>query len=639
MATRNQINGEPTQTTVTCPASRCPLPSWSRTFSNNEALLEHARQTRAQHPLCTICLRVFKDTAALEQHVEAKHVVICQPCNRKYKSQSAIDQHWRSSTAHPNCPVCGAGAPDTPALAEHIANAHPKIRCCGILLSENDLDAHYLTSRNHPTCGMCNIGFATELEYAEHNSHVHSELQCKVCAEQFPSPEALWAHTADPSSHRRCEFCNAEFKETSALVEHYTETHLSSNDVQDMSNSVIDVSTRSPTPPMNRAYAPLSLPTPGAVVEAGHTTASPAYPRAPPSRASTGSHSAGGSEMASGLIFSPNSASTIRPSPNLGDSSSSGSPSHSHPKSQSPSITTGPPPPGLGNSSSSVSHAHTHWSFNNNRPAAVQSPRPGSSSDGPFSDHATITAVHRSAHASPTPAQLTRSSPYPAAPSPHYALSSSPASAPSPPLPIPVRAEGPVDPVTPARNGVLIASSPQLHDQQQHLQRQQRQLPHPPSSARSKGSVAETPSGDLANFHLLKGSPLQSVVDFDTPTPSPRTPSASPADQQAFLLASRTGAPYYPLADGRRFMPGSSGISPTYARTHRAAADAIPETRSLFFCRVCQVDPCREITATACGHVFCNACIVEEVRENARCPVCNAAVLLFALLKLDLSQV
>ena len=52
------------------------------------------------------------------QHVEAKHVVICQPCNRKYKSQSAIDQHWRSSTAHPNCPVCGAGAADTPALAE-----------------------------------------------------------------------------------------------------------------------------------------------------------------------------------------------------------------------------------------------------------------------------------------------------------------------------------------------------------------------------------------------------------------------------------------------------------------------------------------------------------------------------------------
>ncbi len=63
----------------------------------------------------------------------------------------------------------------------------------------------------------------------------------------------------------------------------------------------------------------------------------------------------------------------------------------------------------------------------------------------------------------------------------------------------------------------------------------------------------------------------------------------------------------------------------------------MPDVGSPFHCRVCHVDPCREITATACGHVFCNACIVEEVRENARCPVCNAAVLLFALLRLDLS--
>ena len=355
--------------------------------------------------------------------------------------------------------------------------------------------------------------------------------------------------------------------------------------------------------------------------------------------------------MADVLIFSPHSASTLRPSPNLGDGSSSDSPSHSYPKSQSPFNNNWPatgrsprsgvssdgstPPPGLSDGSSRVSHSHTHWSFNNNRPAASQSPRSTFSSDIGLSNHATGAAY------SPAPASLPRAQPARASPSqvfltPPHASSLSPA--PSPPLPVPLRAEGsvgPVNPVTPARNGVRIASSPQPHEtQEQQFQRQQRQLHHPPSSARSKGSVAETPSGDLANFHLLKGSPLQSVVDFDTPTPSPRTPSASPADQ-AFLLASRTGAPYFPLADGRRFLPGSSGISPTFARAERAAAATIPEAISPFHCRVCQVDPCREITATACGHVFCNTCIVEEVRENARCPVCNAAVLLFALLKLD----
>ena len=50
---------------------------------------------------------------------------------------------------------------------QHIANAHPKVRCCGSLLNESDLDMHYLTSRNHPVCNMCNVGFPTEQEYAE----------------------------------------------------------------------------------------------------------------------------------------------------------------------------------------------------------------------------------------------------------------------------------------------------------------------------------------------------------------------------------------------------------------------------------------------------------------------------------------
>jgi len=214
-------------------------------------------------------------------------------------------------------------------------------------------------------------------------------------------------------------------------------------------------------------------------------------------------------------------------------------------------------------------------------------------------------------------------------------LSSSPP--PSPPLPILPRAVGPV---TPARRVAHSRSQSQSHMQSQsqsQLTSHQLDPQLQPSSVRSKGSVAETPSGDLANFHLLKGSPLQSVVDFDTPTPSPRTPSmpsVSPADAQAFALRAHSGASL-PLTADHRFLPGS-GISPSVARAQRVGAMSAA-ARSPFYCRVCGVDPCLEITVTACGHLFCNVCIVEEVRENARCPVCNAAVLLFALLKLDIS--
>jgi len=211
----------------------------------------------------------------------------------------------------------------------------------------------------------------------------------------------------------------------------------------------------------------------------------------------------------------------------------------------------------------------------------------------------------------------------------------------SSPPPIPPRVTGPVTPA--AHRGGLHAHS--RSQSQTHSQLQSHQLgvgsqQAPPSSARSKVSVAETPSGDLANFHLLKGSPLQSVADFDTPTPSPRTPSMtsmSPADAQAFALAiANGGGGSLPAlaADHRRFLSGSS-VSPSVSRAQRAAASY--GYRSSFYCRICQADPCHDITATACGHVFCNVCIVEEVRENARCPVCNAAVLLFAMLKLDIS--
>ena len=220
-----------------------------------------------------------------------------------------------------------------------------------------------------------------------------------------------------------------------------------------------------------------------------------------------------------------------------------------------------------------------------------------------------------------------------AVPSVPLTTSSSSSSSPSPPLPVLPRVVGPV---TPARRGAHSRSHSQS---QSHLQAASQEVgpQPPPSSVRSKVSIAETPSGDLANFHLLNGSPLQSVVDLDTPTPSPRTPSmssVSPAEAQAFALHAHGGATFAFTAD-RRFLPGSS-VSPSVVRAQRVVATTAT-VRSPFYCRVCLADPCLEITATACGHLFCNACIVGEVRENARCPVCNAVVLLFALLRLDIS--
>ena len=72
-------------------------------------------------------------------------------------------------------------------------------------------------------------------------------------------------------------------------------------------------------------------------------------------------------------------------------------------------------------------------------------------------------------------------------------------------------------------------------------------------------------------------------------------------------------------------------------------------------CRRCHANPCKDLTATMCGHIFCNKyvllrisvvtgmmmvfhrCITEVVVASSRCPVCNNPTLLYCLFRIDLS--
>ncbi|KAK0438901.1 hypothetical protein EV421DRAFT_924858 [Armillaria borealis] len=54
-------------------------------------------------------------------------------------------------------------------------------------------------------------------------------------------------------------------------------------------------------------------------------------------------------------------------------------------------------------------------------------------------------------------------------------------------------------------------------------------------------------------------------------------------------------------------------------------------------CRHCFASPCRETTATMCGHVFCKGCITESVASTSRCPACGEMTLLYMLFKLHLN--
>ncbi|KAG1868463.1 hypothetical protein F4604DRAFT_911311 [Suillus subluteus] len=64
----------------------------------------------------------------------------------------------------------------------------------------------------------------------------------------------------------------------------------------------------------------------------------------------------------------------------------------------------------------------------------------------------------------------------------------------------------------------------------------------------------------------------------------------------------------------------------------------LPSTngQSHLYCRVCLRDPCDDLTATMCGHVFCNRCIIDAVMARSACPVCTAPTLLYCLFRLDI---
>jgi len=55
-------------------------------------------------------------------------------------------------------------------------------------------------------------------------------------------------------------------------------------------------------------------------------------------------------------------------------------------------------------------------------------------------------------------------------------------------------------------------------------------------------------------------------------------------------------------------------------------------------CRVCDALPTvgSRPTVTMCGHLFCSECITRHVMSTSKCPVCDEALLLYCLFKLDL---
>ncbi|KAF6757623.1 hypothetical protein DFP72DRAFT_1110200 [Ephemerocybe angulata] len=129
---------------------------------------------------------------------------------------------------------------------------------------------------------------------------------------------------------------------------------------------------------------------------------------------------------------------------------------------------------------------------------------------------------------------------------------------------------------------------------------------------------------------LPSGTGTRSIEEAGSETSFGASSCTTPSNTSS----SSNGSPVKPLL----YKPPTA-LSTLGSSSLRSSTRVAPVTvlRPALHCRLCRADACVDITATMCGHLFCNKCITGEALKTLKCPVCAAPVVLYCLFKLDLS--
>ncbi|KAI9460786.1 hypothetical protein HD554DRAFT_2132277 [Boletus coccyginus] len=184
------------------------------------------------------------------------------------------------------------------------------------------------------------------------------------------------------------------------------------------------------------------------------------------------------------------------------------------------------------------------------------------------------------------------------------------------------------------------------------------------SDASQLQSLASKVTNTATNNDTRPPSTVSSVSTGSFSDPSTRN-SLTTSSSQSVVFVSADSIPDY-IRENRAVLVATSAGSPSSCHTplrlsssssleslgmersstHEAGVPsstedaAAPRTGSVTYrlhCRICLRDPCEDMTATICGHLFCKRCITQAVVAKSECPVCKSATLLYCLFKLDLS--
>ncbi|TFY51118.1 hypothetical protein EVG20_g11159 [Dentipellis fragilis] len=517
-------------------------------------------------------------------------------CNQQrfFDTDEALSQHARSSRkVHPCCVPCERVFVDTSAYSQHRESVHtfPCAKCNTKYRSEAGLQQHYQTSKAHVKCNRCGEGFYNRYNL---NSHMASEHPT-ICEKSFLSLEELDRHNREPAIHPKCQYCGGLFKDASAIIEHITSEHFLEHMKASSATIAAALESSSTTlrpksvsdPNMSRSVAVWSkLPPLSAACE----TQPPPF-ALPPVRPAISLVSASSTRFwqpTTEIPGTPTTISSLTSPPSVSSEDETIFPTS---ESDFGSETDGGEEMASRPSGFSLAFNPTI------RPAFLRASASNTSRDSTVNDSNGSSTTLGGETIRPEPPKT-------------------------------------ITPSLLAEPLFRIPSCPD-YSTQPNVQTSDFPCPSPlrPSNSKAKVPLAETPgsSGDLPNFDLITGpnagEPVEDNASAQSLSP-PETPIAIIRDMAAAVAQS-------------------------------PPKEVVPVPRVSFHCRICQVDPCQDITATVCGHLFCNryecvfllqspkhpltpamnavSCITEEVRRNARCPMCQAVILLFTLLRLDAS--
>jgi len=214
----------PVDPTMECRCVICDL-----SFRSDKELNAHYMWSPT-HPPCVKCAKCFQDKTELSRHLQAAHACDICVCGVIFEPNHA-SAHYKDSLCHPKCIHCGAAFKDAHTLDVHHKSSHYDhccVRCNLWYPTKPDLQRHYFECVAHPRCIQCKEGFAGHVEYFQHVAAVYKTKGPTI----IPATKFVAVSQPPQKSQQkkpvkyRCDHCNIDFTKSKQLKKHNRKTPL-----------------------------------------------------------------------------------------------------------------------------------------------------------------------------------------------------------------------------------------------------------------------------------------------------------------------------------------------------------------------------------------------------------------------------